>query len=173
MRSRISIRGYVRPSVRPSHTSWNHAKVPFLTKTTISTSENASYAVYPALLSSILHILTSHSGKLTLQCTVISHQWRIMNSIFCWQSQPCMPELHRCNSKLLCWKEINDTMNEKPRKEKNHWFRIRYKLELWIKHTKQTSKEFLVNLPFWSRPFLGILLVQKWYVRRLIAARVR
>ena len=43
MRSRISIRGYVRPSVGRSHTSWNHAKVPFLTKTTISTSENASY----------------------------------------------------------------------------------------------------------------------------------
>ena len=61
MRSRISIRGCVRlsvgpsarpsvrPSVRRSHTSWNHAKVPFLTKNTISASENASYAVYPAL----------------------------------------------------------------------------------------------------------------------------
>ena len=49
MRSRISIIGYVRPSVRPSHTSWKHAKVPFLTKITITTSENASYAVYPAL----------------------------------------------------------------------------------------------------------------------------
>ena len=47
MRSRISIRGCVRPSIRRSvgrsHTSWNHAKVPCLTKTTISTSENASY----------------------------------------------------------------------------------------------------------------------------------
>ena len=31
-------------------TSWNHAKKLFLTKTTISTSEKASYAVYPALL---------------------------------------------------------------------------------------------------------------------------
>ena len=54
MRSRSSIRGCVRPSVRPSvcrsHMSWNHEKVPFLTKNTISTSENASYAVYPALL---------------------------------------------------------------------------------------------------------------------------
>ena len=40
----------VRRSVHPSHTSWNHAKVPFSTKTTISISENASYAVYPALL---------------------------------------------------------------------------------------------------------------------------
>ena len=53
MRYRICIRGYVGPSVRPSvhrsHTSWNHAKVPFLTKTSISTNENASYAVYPAL----------------------------------------------------------------------------------------------------------------------------
>ena len=53
MRSRISIRGCVRPSVRPSvrrsHTSWNLAKPPFLTKSTGSTSENASYAVYPAL----------------------------------------------------------------------------------------------------------------------------
>ena len=57
MRSRISIRGCVRPSVgpsvrpsvRPSHTSWNRAKTPFLITTTISTSENASYAVYPAL----------------------------------------------------------------------------------------------------------------------------
>ena len=39
----------VGPSVRQSHTSWNHAKVPFLTKTTISTSEN----VYPALLSKV------------------------------------------------------------------------------------------------------------------------
>ena len=40
-------------SARPSVThefSWkNHAKVPFLTKTTISTGENASYAVYPVL----------------------------------------------------------------------------------------------------------------------------
>ena len=50
----ISIRGCVHLSVcrlvHWSHTSWNHANVPFLTKTTISTSENASYAVYPALL---------------------------------------------------------------------------------------------------------------------------
>ena len=58
MRSRISIRGCVRPYVRPSvhpsvhrsHTSWNHAKMLFLIKTTISTSNNASYAVYAALL---------------------------------------------------------------------------------------------------------------------------
>ena len=45
---------FVHPSVCPficwSHPSWNHAKVPFLTKTTSRTSENASYAVYPALL---------------------------------------------------------------------------------------------------------------------------
>ena len=41
-----SVHPSVRPLVRPSHTSWNHAKVPFLTKTTISMSENASYAVY-------------------------------------------------------------------------------------------------------------------------------
>ena len=47
MRSPISIKG----CVRPSYTSWNHAKVPFLTKTTTSTSENASYAVCPALFS--------------------------------------------------------------------------------------------------------------------------
>ena len=39
----------VRPSVRRSHTSWNPAKVPFSTKITGSTSENASYAVYTAL----------------------------------------------------------------------------------------------------------------------------
>ena len=55
MRSRISIKGCVCPSVllsvgpsvgwsvRRSHISWNHAKVPFLTKTTFSTSKNASY----------------------------------------------------------------------------------------------------------------------------------
>ena len=57
MRSRISIRGCVRPSVRrsvcwsvrPSHTSWNPAKVRFSTKITGSTSENASYAVYTVL----------------------------------------------------------------------------------------------------------------------------
>ena len=53
MRSRISKWGCVRPSVgwsvRPSRSSWNHAKKPFLTKITASTSENASYAVYPAL----------------------------------------------------------------------------------------------------------------------------
>ena len=53
MRSRISIRGYVRPSVGPS---WNHAKVPFLTKTTTSSSENASYAVYPALFYYSFHL---------------------------------------------------------------------------------------------------------------------
>ena len=38
------------PSVRPSHASCNYAKVPVLIKATISTNENASYAVYPALL---------------------------------------------------------------------------------------------------------------------------
>ena len=51
MRSRISIRGSVRWSVCRSYASWNYAKVPYLTKTTTSTSENASYAVYPALFS--------------------------------------------------------------------------------------------------------------------------
>ena len=42
------MRGYVRPSICRSarHTRWNHAKVPFLTKTTISTSENASYVFW-------------------------------------------------------------------------------------------------------------------------------
>ena len=69
MRPRIFIRGCVRPSISPSvgqsigplvgpsigpsirqsHTSWNHAKMPFSTKVTISTSEDASYAVYTAL----------------------------------------------------------------------------------------------------------------------------
>ena len=34
---RPSVRPSVGPSVRRSHTSWNHAKVPFFTKTTIST----------------------------------------------------------------------------------------------------------------------------------------
>ena len=57
MRSRISIRGCVRPSVgwsvRPSHTSWNQLKMPFLTRTTTSTGKNASYAVYPALFAYI------------------------------------------------------------------------------------------------------------------------
>ena len=47
------VRACVRPSVRRSvcrpQTSRKYAKVPFLTKTTTSTSENASYAVYPAL----------------------------------------------------------------------------------------------------------------------------
>ena len=55
MSVRRSIGPSVRPSVRQSHTSWNHAKVPFLTKTTISTSKNASYAVYPALFCNRLH----------------------------------------------------------------------------------------------------------------------
>ena len=54
MRSRISFRGFVRPSVRPSHTRWNNAKVPFLTKTTISTSENASYGRVSGLVQSCL-----------------------------------------------------------------------------------------------------------------------
>ena len=61
MRSRISIRGCVRPSVGPSvrpsvcpsvgrsHTSWNPARVTFLARITSSTGENASYAVYTAL----------------------------------------------------------------------------------------------------------------------------
>jgi len=44
-----SIRPFVGRFVCPSHTSWNYATVPFLTKTTISTSDNTSYAVYPAL----------------------------------------------------------------------------------------------------------------------------
>ena len=52
MRSHISIRGYAHPSIgHPSHMRWNHAIVPFLTKTTISTSENASYDEYPGLVS--------------------------------------------------------------------------------------------------------------------------
>ena len=52
MRRRISIRGYVRPLVPHTLKTWNHAKVPFLTITTTSstsTSGNANYAVYPAL----------------------------------------------------------------------------------------------------------------------------
>ena len=40
MRVCPSVRRPVRPSVRSSHTSWIHAKMPFLTKTTISTSED-------------------------------------------------------------------------------------------------------------------------------------
>ena len=44
-----SVRPSIHPSVHRSHTSWNPAKVPFSTKITGNTSENASYAVYTAL----------------------------------------------------------------------------------------------------------------------------
>ena len=68
MRSRISIRGCVRPSVGPSvglsvRRSVGHTRAEtmqkwrFLTKTTISTSENASYAVYPAWLLQIIQFI--------------------------------------------------------------------------------------------------------------------
>ena len=50
LHTRISVKGRVPPSVGPSvgplHTSQNHQKVPFWTKTNTSTSKNASYAVY-------------------------------------------------------------------------------------------------------------------------------
>ena len=55
MHSRISIRGCVRQaicrfvgcSVGWSHMSWNHAKVPFLTKTTISTRTHLMPCIWP------------------------------------------------------------------------------------------------------------------------------
>ena len=51
MRSRISLGGYmsVRPSVTHESKPYKIAKVLFLTKTTTGTSENASYALDPAL----------------------------------------------------------------------------------------------------------------------------
>ena len=54
----------VRPSVGRSHASWNPAKVPFSTKITGSTSENASYAVYTALLISSLVVINQENNIL-------------------------------------------------------------------------------------------------------------
>ena len=52
----MSVRRSVRPSVCATHTSWNLAKVPFLTKTTISASENASYGRVSGLVKRICGI---------------------------------------------------------------------------------------------------------------------
>ena len=69
----------VRPSVRRSHTSWNLEKVPFLTKTT-STSENASYAVYPALFSFLFSLFLS---LLWIPLSFVLHSFRCFNLFRC------------------------------------------------------------------------------------------
>ena len=95
MRSRISIRGYVRrsvrPSVRPSHTSWNHAKVPFSTKTTISTSENASYGRVSGRVSCILQLFILFGP--TWNCHASdwwqSHQYYLFELTLCFAALVC------------------------------------------------------------------------------------
>ena len=91
MRSRISIRGCVRPSVGPSvgpsHMSWNHTKVRFLTKTTISTSEYASYAVYTALF---LHLICEPWVASCGMCQKTQHH---TISSFIFQTQHLWPNM--------------------------------------------------------------------------------
>ena len=54
--------------------------MPFLTKTTISTSENASYAVYPALFLSKFVFVVQNAVSYSMQrllCSILSHCLRI------------------------------------------------------------------------------------------------
>ena len=119
-----SVRLSVGLSVRPSHTSWNRAKVPFLTKTTISTSENASYAVYPALFIWIivtccnrwlfihasldfLFVVTQFNQSrrwwpmdLQLALMEVSSNWMLAGLLTPLPRQPFAPFRTRC---LLAW----------------------------------------------------------------------